>query len=780
MFRSDPFGSAERTEPPINNRLLMQQRYPLLTLLFVLLAGTCARAQTTIAVMDFDGTTPEMTVTTDVAFFDNNSDGFFGIHDANGDPNDGTPTDTGDGNASDVALVNGAPISGDFLFVNDLDDEGDNGAAEATVTFGPVDVSGQTNLFFSFDFIEVGFDAGDNIFYSLVLDGVQGAETQIVNGSDPDDASGTVTAVVPDGTNSVSLLLRIDQNGDDAAGFDNFIVTADNVGTPCGITSFGPDATVACTSFTNDVNSPDGYILSIDYAGIDADAQLAVNVDNAAATFDISGGDDPTATANGTLVITSGAFLEGTDYEVVLTDGGGNCNFTVSGTVAPDACVAVCDLTATFPDDVTIRCETFTSADNADAISVEIDYTGVEPGVTVSAPGLNISGDDPATVANGTIIVTGLVEGGNYVITINGGDCTGGDAITFPIPVPENFCTPTDLVINEVLADPGTVNDANNDGNADGSEDEFIELYNTGDADLDVSGWTISEGAGVRHTFPDGFVIPARSGFVLFGGGTPNVPCLNAVANETPFIGLNNSGDEVTVRNQLGFPVAQMSYGAEGNNDQSLALDPDGDVSGGYVLHTTITNPTGSPLTHSACLENDNPQFTLPVELIAFTAAADDKRVTLNWETTEERGNDRFVVERSTDGRRWVQLGSVLANGRSNGNYRFLDEQPYAGTNVYRLRQLDLDGRATLYGPVVAEFTAGALAVYPNPATDRLRFNRAFSGDVRVELFDGAGRRLLSVTPADGTLNVSDLEPGLYLLSVREGDRTESVRFLKK
>ncbi len=765
----------------------MRQLYLLftLTLLLVAVLGTSGRAQTTIAVMDFDGTTPEMSISTSVPFFiggPNNtapSDGFFGIHDANADDTDGTPADTGMG-SGDVNKVNAAPISGDFLFVNDLDDEGDNGAPEATVTFGPVNVSGETNIIFSFDYQEDGFDNGDDVFYTLVLDGVDQSEVQFINGNGS-TSSGTIAVSVPDGTGTVSLKLRIDQNGDDAAGFDNFRVTSDNAGTPCGITSFGPDATATCTSFDNDPGNPDGYFLSINYSGIDADAALAVNVGGSAVAFDISTGNDPTADPDGVLVITSAAFLEGTSYEVVLTDAGGNCNFTVSGSVATDACVAVCDLSASFPDDVTITCSDFTANDNVDGIMVEIDYTGVEADVTVTAPGLTISGDDPAVDSDGTIIITGLVEGNSYVVTINGGDCTGGDALNFPIVVPGNFCTPTALVVNEVLADPGNLasNDANNDGMTNGSSDEFIELFNTGEADLDLSNFTISEGAGVRYTFAPGFILPGRAAFVLFGGGTPNVPCLSDVAS-TSFIGLNNGGDVVVVRNALGFPVAQMSYGAEGGNDQSVALAVDGDVTSGYVQHTTITNPSGAPLTQSACLENDDPQFTLPIELTSFDATAAEKSVILSWTTENEVANDHFVVERSANGRQWRQLERIAAAGSASASYRFVDEQPLGGNNLYRLRQQDLDGGFTLYGPVRVQFAADQLLAYPNPVADALWLNQTLAPEAKVRVVDSNGRTLTVQPDNAGQIDVNKLKPGLYLLLLEHGGQISTIRFVKQ
>ncbi len=53
-----------------------------------------------------------------------------------------------------------------------------------------------------------------------------------------------------------------------------------------------------------------------------------------------------------------------------------------------------------------------------------------------------------------------------------------------------------DIIINEFQADPDATNgDANGDGVVSTTQDEFVELYNNSGADLDVSGWTVADGA---------------------------------------------------------------------------------------------------------------------------------------------------------------------------------------------------------------------------------------------------------------------------------------------
>src|SRR5262245_28532380 len=78
------------------------------------------------------------------------------------------------------------------------------------------------------------------------------------------------------------------------------------------------------------------------------------------------------------------------------------------------------------------------------------------------------------------------------------------------------------VFINEILADPdGTNGDANGDGVVSGTQDEFVELVNVSGSFLDISGWTLSDASGVRHTYPPGSVVCEEGVMVVFSGGTP-------------------------------------------------------------------------------------------------------------------------------------------------------------------------------------------------------------------------------------------------------------------
>ena len=204
-------------------------------------------------------------------------------------------------------------------------------------------------------------------------------------------------------------------------------------------------------------------------------------------------------------------------------------------------------------------------------------------------------------VLSSPFVINGATDGDAYEVTaeiVNGATQIDFETIDFSI----DLILATDLVINELLADPAAGvpdGDANGDGVRDSSDDEFIEIYNSGVSSIDLEGYTISDGFGVRHTFT-GTVLAAGSFITVFGGGTPTgISGISQVASSGS-IGLNNGGDTVTIKDGGGTKRLEEIYGGEGANNQSLARDPD--FTGAFVEHTTIA---GNSVNFSPGVRND-------------------------------------------------------------------------------------------------------------------------------------------------------------------------------
>ena len=155
------------------------------------------------------------------------------------------------------------------------------------------------------------------------------------------------------------------------------------------------------------------------------------------------------------------------------------------------------------------------------------------------------------------------------------------------------------VTVNELLADPGSVVDANCDGVINSDDDEFVEIVNLGPGSFDLSGATLEDAVSVRHTFPAGTVLAELESVIVFGGGSPPANLRNtsgpawcvdvssrAAIQVATSLSLNNSGDTVTLRDSGGAVLAVADYGSVADGDQSIVLDPEL-IGGTYVKHST-------------------------------------------------------------------------------------------------------------------------------------------------------------------------------------------------
>lgn len=180
---------------------------------------------------------------------------------------------------------------------------------------------------------------------------------------------------------------------------------------------------------------------------------------------------------------------------------------------------------------------------------------------------------------------------------------------------------------------------------------------------------------------------------------------------------------------------------------------------------------------------------TFPVELLYFDGIEDEGKVLLTWGTANELNNDHFVVEKLVTGG-YMSIGKVNGSGTTDEpqSYQFFDFFPSNGKNIYRLRQVDVDGQFTISGQIEVQVRKKTLmsAVYPNPVSDRIKFEfyAPAAEGYHWEIADIHGRKWASdpvVYGHDGRVEipVHHLPPGFYFLRVfSPGDTGETRKFL--
>ncbi|MFC4261580.1 T9SS type A sorting domain-containing protein [Ferruginibacter yonginensis] len=134
------------------------------------------------------------------------------------------------------------------------------------------------------------------------------------------------------------------------------------------------------------------------------------------------------------------------------------------------------------------------------------------------------------------------------------------------------------------------------------------------------------------------------------------------------------------------------------------------------------------------------PLGTLPVTLLYFTAIKQNKNnALLQWKTSQEINSAFFDVERSADAIIFNKIGTVAAAGNTTTPtaYSIIDYSPNKGSNYYRLKQVDVNGRISYSPTKVLLFDVDNIdfvKYYPNPTKDivNISFTNAAANEALV------------------------------------------------
>lgn len=187
------------------------------------------------------------------------------------------------------------------------------------------------------------------------------------------------------------------------------------------------------------------------------------------------------------------------------------------------------------------------------------------------------------------------------------------------------------------------------------------------------------------------------------------------------------------------------------------------------------------------------PCITTPIELLDFQGTVLFEGNELKWATASEVNSDYFIIERSIDGTSFERVAEVNASGNSNTvkNYSFTDKDIEAGIRYYRLVEIDIDGKSTKFSPISltrkAERSFGFTKLYPVPAYDHLQvnFNTPAIETVKLDIFSLAGtlvesKQILTKKGRNNLkLNVSNYFPGIYFISMTNGEQVFTNKFVK-
>ncbi len=180
-----------------------------------------------------------------------------------------------------------------------------------------------------------------------------------------------------------------------------------------------------------------------------------------------------------------------------------------------------------------------------------------------------------------------------------------------------------------------------------------------------------------------------------------------------------------------------------------------------------------------------------PVEISSFSVELNKETALLNWTTATELNNKGFEIEKTlsltSPVQGWEKIGFIEGKGTTaeRNDYHFIDLNLKNGISLYRLKQIDYDGKYQ-YSNVVELKTGDILSDfelsqnYPNPfnPTTKIKFIIPKSSFVNLKVYDVLGIEVATLVNEEKSagkyevnFGANFLSSGIYFCKIEVGNR---------
>jgi hypothetical protein len=174
----------------------------------------------------------------------------------------------------------------------------------------------------------------------------------------------------------------------------------------------------------------------------------------------------------------------------------------------------------------------------------------------------------------------------------------------------------------------------------------------------------------------------------------------------------------------------------------------------------------------------------LPIKLLSFEGIPQQNYNQIIWKTASETKNDFFSIEKSENGKKWLEIykKNVFEVSSELKSYEFNDFDLEYATNYYRLKQADIDGIVTFSKIIMVNNTNienKNISIYPNPSNGTFTIE---SNNLKTEIniTDANGRKLFTQIPKsrNATINLKDVQNGIYFINILDENSITTKKIL--
>ncbi len=228
----------------------------------------------------------------------------------------------------------------------------------------------------------------------------------------------------------------------------------------------------------------------------------------------------------------------------------------------------------------------------------------------------------------------------------------------------------------------------------------------------------------------------------------------------------------------------------------SLSFEPNASYDGDVVFTYTASDEEGlvSNIAVYTIPVSAKPQIPLPLSLLSFAGAAENKKAVLSWQTTNETCCSHYELQRSSDGKNFEPVATITAKiTPGTSQYLHTDDLFFflSNTVYYRLKIIGINGSFRYSSQVTISLKTAnaAITAWPMPFNNQLnvQYNSEENGNVKMIIRNINGGELLKMNAIVKKGNNSifiyqaqTLPAGTYLLTLSNGAKAATIKVAKQ
>ncbi len=177
----------------------------------------------------------------------------------------------------------------------------------------------------------------------------------------------------------------------------------------------------------------------------------------------------------------------------------------------------------------------------------------------------------------------------------------------------------------------------------------------------------------------------------------------------------------------------------------------------------------------------------LPLTWLSFDVTKEEQGTLLTWTTASEKNTAFFVIEYSSDGKKFLAMDSLSATSNSYNAYSFVDPSILQATRYYRIVQYDTDNHVTYSSIKVVVHEKLQPQLYPTVHQGQFFVSMPFStSSLKIIIFDCMGKEVYSSNASSCRaqeaieINLPSLASGVYLVKTICAEQIFTVKTIKE